>query len=112
MAPASAFIIAFLCGLAVSSASGYYAQWRENAPGGFRPPFVTPERMARSVLLGVFAGPFFLICELRRGALGRTLPLYWLAAGATAAACWMLSSGIVILSISEQLRYAAGTVMG
>ncbi len=112
MTLATAFIFAFLCGLAIASACGYYAQWREGVPAGFRPPFVTRERMVRSIVLSVFAGPFLLTNELRAAWRMRDVSATWIVAGAGIASAWMLASGIVILGVSEQIAGALRAFSG
>ena len=63
MTLAGALVLAFLNGLSVAAASGYFIQWLSGAQAGFRPPFVTHRHMARSLLVTMAAGPFLLARE-------------------------------------------------
>lgn len=103
MTLAQAFALAFLCGFSVAMASGHFAVWRQGAPAGLRPPYLTPERIGRSLVLSLAAGPYLLLCELRQARAENKAAAAWIVAGFALACLWMLASGIVILAASEQI---------
>ena len=108
MTLASALVLAFLNGLSVAAASGYFIQWMSGAEAGFRPPFVTHRHMARSLAITIVAGPFLLMRELwdawHTGGVSR----HMLGVGAVIVPLWMTATGIVVLSLSEQVVRLAG----
>lgn len=105
-----ALVLAFLSGLSVAAASGYFIQWVSGADAGFRPPFVTHRHMARSLLVTVAAGPFLLVGEASEAWRAGALSPRMLGACAVIVPLWMTATGIVVLSLSEQVVQLAGAL--
>lgn len=99
----AAFVLAFLSGLSIAAASGYFIQWWSGVNAGFRPPFVTPHHMARSLAVTLAAGPFLLTREAIAAWRDRDIPRGLLGLCALVVPLWMTATGIVVLSLSERV---------
>ena len=100
------FAYAYLVGSAFSALIGAAAELRADAEAGMRPPFLSQDRILRSLGLTLAAGSYLLVSELRaaRGRGQASLPL--VLAGMAFASIWALATGILLVELMAQVRSA------
>jgi hypothetical protein len=106
MPQAALFAYAYVVGSAFSALIGSAMEQRMGAEAGFRPPFVSPDRIARSLTLTLAAGSYLMTAELRTAfAKGRISAVSALA-GLLFASIWALATGILLVELMGQVRSA------
>ncbi len=99
---------ALAVGLTLSGLAGTAVEIATGRRLGFRPPFVTPERFARSLALTCAAGPFMLANEAIAAYKAGVIEARALAAWALVAMIWSLAAGI----LAVELALAASAHLG
>lgn len=100
------FVYAYLVGSAFSALVGSAVELRTGAPAGLRPPFLTPDRMAQSLVLTLAAGSYALLCELRTARAKGRISAPAALAGVLFASIWALATGILLVELMGQLKSA------
>lgn len=102
---------AFLAGISLSAMAGNLAEAKASMRARLDRPFVASDRIARSLLQVLVAGPYLLVGEasaaVEDGRVGR---LTWLTA-ILFAALWCLASGILLLELLWQIAQHLGSVI-
>jgi hypothetical protein len=106
MPDAALFVYAYLVGSAFSALTGVAIEQRLGAEAGLRPPFVTPDRIARSLGLTLVAGSYLLVAELRMAFAKGRISAPAAIAGVLFASIWALATGILLVELMGQVRSA------
>jgi hypothetical protein len=106
MPQAALFAYAYLVGSAFSALTGSAMEHRMGAAAGLRPPFVSPDRIARSLGLTLAAGSYLLVAELRTAFAKGRISAPAAIAGLLFASIWALATGILLVELMGQVRSA------
>jgi hypothetical protein len=101
---------AFVAGTSFSAAAGNFAEGRAKLPARLDRPFVEPERIGRSLLRLMCAGPYFLVGEAIAARSEGRCDGVLLIAAVGIAALWCLASGILGLELLWQIAQHLGSL--
>jgi hypothetical protein len=100
------FAYAYLVGSAFAALAGSAFERHMGAEAGLRPPFVTPDRIARSLCLTLAAGSYLLVAELRIAFAKGRISAPAAIAGLLCASIWALATGILLVELMGHVRSA------
>jgi hypothetical protein len=100
------FVYAYLVGSAFSALIGSAVELHTGARAGMGPPFLTPDRIAQSLVLTLGAGSYMLLSELRMARAKRRISAFAALAGILFASIWALAMGILLVELMGEVRSA------
>ncbi len=94
---------AYLVGSAFAGCAGSVLEIRFQEPAGLRRPYVSPDRLARSLSLTLAAGPYLLLAELKLARESGKISRVNALCGLAFASGWTLASGIILVELMALL---------
>jgi hypothetical protein len=94
------FAYALAAGLTIAGLAGACFELAFGRRLGFRPPFVTPGRIVRSLAVTIAAGPFMLANEALAAYRAGAIAASALSLCGLAAVVWSAASGMVVVELA------------